>query len=121
MFCVGDKVEIDYHLLLGKDQVDRMKPAVICTVQRILGDGSLQVFRDDVSTKKLLPALEKSATGGGLPASDLKLHWPEFFYRVSSRVTSCVISNVASNVSSNVTSRVDSRVTSYRPTATCSH
>ena len=86
MFSLGDKVECDYHLLHGKESVDRTKPPVLCTVQRILGDGSLQVFRDDVSTKKLLPALEKTATEGGLSASDVKLHWPSFFHRVSSRV-----------------------------------
>ena len=124
MLSLDDKVEVPYHLLHGKEQGDRTKPPVLCTVQRILGDGSLQVFRDDVSTKKLLPPLDKGATEDGISTSDVKLHWPSFFHRVSSRVTShvtphvtsCVTSHVAWRVTSCVTSRVTSCV--HRPTPT---
>jgi len=84
MLSLGDKIEVPYHVLHGKEQADRTKPLVLCTVQRILGDDSLQVFRDDVSTKKLLPSLEKAATEGGLSASYVTQHWPSFFHRTDS-------------------------------------
>ena len=87
IFSLGDKVMVDYPILFGKEQGGSTDRPVLCTIQRILeGDGSLQMFRDDVKTKQLLPSLEKAATEGGLSAPEVKLHWPLFFHRVWPRV-----------------------------------